>query len=202
MADVIAPPGSRVLGPDLDLPLIDSPREVPPSGRLSVPVVPPVVLAGDSSFRAALIVMTPAGHAYAAGWNVRVLTQPPALDVAVSTELGSSEVLVRGETATYASVLIDGRRVSVTDAGEFAARVPLPPWPTDVEVVATDFVGNTARTVVSGVGIFDYRGLPWIPIVATLLAVAGVVLYLRAPRQAADLRRLDGDGRLEELEPD
>jgi hypothetical protein len=204
VADVMAPPGSRVLvlGREGDPRLIDAPREVPPSGRLSVPVVPPAVLAADSSYSAVLIVMTPAGHAYAAGWIVQVLTEPPALDVGVSTELGSSEVLVRGATATYASVLIDGRSASVTDAGEFSARVSLPPWPTDVEIVATDFVGNTARTVVSGVGIYDYRDLPWIPIVAMLLAAAGVGLYLRVPRQSTDRRPPDGDGRLEELEPD
>ena len=202
VAEVIAPQGSRVLGPDLDPWLVDAPREVPPTGRLSIPVVPPTELSPDSSYRAALIVLTPAGHAYVAAWTVQVLTEPPRLDVSASTELGSPEVIVRGETAPHASVLVDGRAATLTEAGEFVARVSLPPWPTDVEVVATDFVGNTARTVVSGVGIFDYRALPWIPIVAVLLAVAGVLLYLHVPRPGADPRPPDGDAVLEEIDSD
>jgi hypothetical protein len=202
VAEVIGPPGSRVLRLGLDPPLVEAPREIPPSGMLSVAVVGPAELPADSTYRAALLVLTPAGHAYAAAWRVRVLTQPPPLDVAASTELGSSDVLIRGETATYASVQVDGRAARLTEDGEFSSLVTLPPWPTDVEVVATDFVGNTARTVVSGVGIYDYRGLPWIPIVAALLAVAGAALFLRVPRQGSDGGPRDGDGRLEELEPD
>lgn len=109
---------------------------------------------------------------------------------------------MRGETASYASMRVDGRAAAVPEDGAFSARVPLPLWPTEVEVVATDFPGNSARTVVSGVGIFDYRGLPWIPIVALLLAVEALLLYLRQPRPAEDPRPRDGDGVLEEMEPD
>lgn len=202
VAEVVAPTGSRVLATDVELSVVGAPREVPPAGRLSVPVVPPAVVTPNPTYRTALIVVTPGGHGYVAAWNVRVLTEPPPLDASVATQLGSSEVLVRGETASYASVQVDGRPTALSEEGEFSVRVPLPPWPTDVEVVATDFLGNSARTVVSGVGIFDYRGLPWIPIVALLLAVAGVLLYLRQPRPAADPRPRDGDGVLEEMEPD
>lgn len=111
-------------------------------------------------------------------------------------------MLVSGETAANVTVLVDGQPAPLTDGGGFSARVSLPPWPTDVEVVARDFVGNTARTVVSGVGVFDYRALPWIPIVAALVAVAGVVLYLRVPRRAAEPLPVDDDAVLEEVEPD
>jgi len=203
VAEVTAPPGSRVLVADLDpRSVLGAPREVSATGRLSVPVVPPAVVTPNPRYRTAVMVVTPAGHGYVAAWNVQVLTEPPRLEVSVTTELGSSEVIVRGATAVYASVQVDGRAASLSEDGEFSARVPVPPWPTDVEVVATDFLGNTARTVVSGVGIFDYRGLPWIPIVALLLAAAGVLLYLRVPPPGADARPRDGDGVLEELEPD
>ena len=201
-AEVIAPAGSRVVATDLDPSVVGTPREVPPAGRLQVPVVPPAVNTANPTYQTALIVVTPAGHAYVAAWGVQVLTEPPPLDASVATQLGSSEVIVRGETASYASVQVDGGAVALSEGGEFVVRVSLPPWPTDVEIVATDFVGNTARTVVSGVGIFDYRDLPWIPIVALLLAVAGVLLYLRQPRPVADPRPRDGDAVLEEMEPD
>lgn len=197
-ADVIAPPGSRVLGTDLG----PSSREVPQAGRLSVALVVPPPVVSSEPHRMALIVMTPAGHTYVAEWDVVVLGEPPPLEASASTQLGSSEVIVRGETAPFVSVVVDGRAVALSESGEFSTRVSLPPWPTDVEVVATDFVGNVARTVVSGVGIFDYRGLPWIPIVAVLVAVAGVLLYVRQPRPAVDPRPRDGDGALEELAPD
>ena len=202
VADVIAPAGSRVLGTDLDPSVVDAPRQVPAAGRLPVAVVPPAVVAPNPRYRTALIVVTPAGHGYVAAWDVQVLTEPPPLEASVFTRFGSSEVVVRGDTASYASVQVDGRAVTLAEDGAFAAWVPLPPWPTDVEVVATDFVGNTARTVVSGVGIFDYRALPWIPIVAVLVAAAGVALYLRQPSPSADPRPRDGDGVLEELETD
>lgn len=200
-ADVTAPAGSRVLGTDLDSSVVNAPVTVPADGRLSVPVIPPVVDTPNPRYRTALIVVTPAGHGYVATWDVQVLTEPPPLDVALMTPIGSSEVIVTGATAPHASVLVDGRAAPLTEAGDFSARVSLPPWPTEVEVVAMDFVGNTTRAVVSGVGIFDYRGLPWIPIVALLVAVAGVVLYLRVPRPA-EAPPADGDATLEELEPD
>lgn len=203
VADVTAPSGSRVLAANLDPgSVLGAPREVPPSGRLSVTVVPPTFDTPNPRYRTAVMVLTPAGHGYVAAWSVQVLTEPPRLEASVTTQLGSSEVIVRGETATYASVQVNGRAASLSDDGEFAAVVALPPWPTDVEIVAMDFLGNTARTVVSGVGIFDYRGLPWIPIVALLLAVSGVLLYLRQPRPGTDPRPRDGDGVLEELEPE
>ena len=202
VVDAIAPAGSRVLATDLDPSVVGAPRVVPAAGRLPVAVVPPVVVTPNPRYRTAIIVVTPAGHAYVAAWNVRVLTEPPPLEASASTQLGSSEVVVRGETASYASVQVGGHVAALSEDGGFSARVPLPPWPTDVEVVATDFLGNSSRTIVSGVGIFDYRGLPWIPIVAVLVAAAGVGLFLRQPRPSADPRPRDGDGALEELDAD
>jgi len=55
---------------------------------------------------------------------------------------------------------------------------------------------------VSVIGVFDYRGLPWVPITAALVAVVGVFLFLRVPRSRPLPRRADDDAALEELEPD
>ena len=66
----------------------------------------------------------------------------------------------------------------------------------------SDELGNVARHEVSGIGLFDYRGLPWAPITAALVALAGVALLLRVPRSSPLPRRADDDAALEELEPD
>jgi hypothetical protein len=92
--------------------------------------------------------------------------------------------------------------VPTDDAGQFRAEVVVPPWPTTILVTATDPVGNEARMAVSGVGLFDYRALPWIPIVVVGVALAGLALYLRVPRSPARPRAAGDDSVLEELDPD
>ena len=199
--ELVAPAGSRVLASDLDLSATAPPVTVPASGRLSLRVIPELGDAENPTYRTARVVLTPSGHAYIATWDVRVLTEPPPLDVGVSTPFASSEVVVAGRTSGDASVLVDGRPASVTTGGAFEVRVALPPWPTEVEVVATDVVGNRSRTLVSGVGILDYRALPWVPIAALLVVAAGAILFLRVPQPAGERPRMD-DAVLEEIESD
>ena len=198
--EVVAPAGSRVLRTDFEPPVVTQPIVVPASGRVAVPVVPAPGAA--PTYRTAVVVVTPAGHGYVATWSVELLTEPPPLDLDVVTPFGSSEVVVSGRTAPHASLSIDGRAVAVADDGSFSERVAAPPWPTEIEVVAADFVGHANRRLVSGVGLFDYRGLPWIAMVAVLVAAAGVVLYLRVPRPASRPPKADDEPVLEELEPD
>lgn len=200
-AEIKAPPGTRILGTDLDPSVVSTPITMT-TGVRSVPVVPPVVVTPNPRYRTALMVVTPTGHSYVATWDVRVLTEPPPLEVRIATPFGSSEVSVSGRTAPDVSVRVGASQAVVDDQGSFDLQVPLPPWPTEIEVVATDFTGNVARSVVNGVGIFDYRGLPWIPIVAAMLALVGAVLYLRVPRSTADLRPVEDDAVLEEVEPE
>jgi len=190
-----------VLASDLDLSATAPPVTVPASGRLSLRVIPELGDAENPTYRTARVVLTPSGHAYTATWDVRVLTEPPPLVVGVSTPFASSEVVVAGRTSGDASVLVDGRPASVTTGGAFEVRVALPPWPTEVEVVATDVVGNRSRTLVSGVGILDYRALPWVPIVALLVVAAGAILFLRVPQPVGEQPRMD-DAVLEEIESD
>ena len=202
VAEISAPPGSRVVVADFDPSVVRAPIVVPDSGQVDAPFVPPVVTTANPRFQATLLVMTPAGHAQLASWDVRILTEPPPVELTVSTSLGSSAVEISGRTVPYAAVRVNGGPVAIDDAGRFVATVDLPPWPTEVVVEVSDELGNVARHQVSGIGLFDYRGLPWAPITAALVALAGVALLLRVPRSSPLPRRADDDAALEELEPD
>ena len=201
-ASVAAPPGSRVYVGSEDPSVVETIVAVPESGSVEVPIPAAAVPTPGARYRASLGVTTPAGHSYLATWDVRVLDQAPALEVSVTTRTGSGEVEVTGQTAPFAMVTADGRLLSVDDDGRFAVRVPAPPWPTAITVVATDPFGNVAERLVSGVGWFDYRGLPWIPIVAVGVAAAATLLYVRVPRTRPMPRRADDDAGFVELEPD
>ncbi|MFN2418857.1 MAG: hypothetical protein ABR593_08035, partial [Candidatus Limnocylindria bacterium] len=139
---------------------------------------------------------------YLASWDVRLLAEPPPLALTVETPFGSSAVEVRGRTASHAMVRVAGSPVEVGASGRFAATIVMPPWPTDVEVEVSDALGNVGARTVSGIGLLDYRQLPWVPITAALVALVGVVLFLRVPRSSVMPRRPDDDATLEELEPD
>ena len=200
-AEVAAPPGSRVLvsdgGPVSRLPVM-----VPEAGLVEIPLGVAAPDAGTTRRRARLVVTTPAGHAYLATWDILTLAGPPPIEADVTTPFGSSTVQVAGVTLSHATVRVDGRAVDVGPAGRFVTRVELPPWPTDVVVEVDDTLGNVARTTVIGVGWFDYRGLPWVPIVAAIVGVAALILLLRVPRLNPLPRPADDDSALEELEPD
>jgi hypothetical protein len=153
--------------------------------------------------RAWIAVTTPGGATHVATWTVMALTASPPLAVrSVTTPIGSTSVEVRGRTEPFVSVTVGGRPVQVERDGVFAGEVDLPPWPTEVEVLATDPVGNVASLTLVGVGLFDYRGLPLIPVTLAALAVLAGVLYVRAPRRAAWTGGTGGDESLEELDPD
>jgi hypothetical protein len=197
---VQAPAGSRAYVSVADPSVVGPVIVIPDGGVALVPVVPPERVPSPA-FRATLTLATPAGHGYTAGWDIRVLDEPPPLEASVSTLLGEPRVEVSGQTVTYATVTVDGHSVLVGSDGRFSTQVPAPPWPSAVEIVATDPFGQAVRTSVSGVGIFDYRGLPWVPIAVLLVGLAGVVLFLRVPRPAPVPRPAD-DAVLEEVDPD
>jgi hypothetical protein len=200
-AEVRAPAGSRVLAADFST-LARVARVVPDSGALSMPIGTSSEDPARSSESLRLLVLTPAGHAYEAVWDVVTREGPPKLDVVAATSIGSVAVDIAGTTVPGARVLVGGGSVSVDEDGRFAARVNLPPWPTNVAVEVDDSFGNVTRTTVVGVGLFDYRGLPWVPILAGVVGAAAIVLLRRVPRTAQLPRRSDDDARLEELEPD
>jgi hypothetical protein len=199
-ARVEAPPGSRVYLGDADPSVATAVRIIPESGSLDVGVVPPPEASGNGRVRLSLAVATPSGHAYLANWDARLLAGPPSLTASATTPLASS-VVVEGRTAPYAEAVVDGREVEVDATGAFRAEIDIPPWPTDVEVTATDPLGNRARLTLSAVGVFDYRTLPWVPISVVLVAAAAIVLFLRVPR-AKPIPRVADDAVLEEMDPD
>lgn len=201
-ASIEAPPGSRVYVAGTDPSVTTAVLAVPDGGTLVVPLPPPSVATPEPRYRATLAVATPAGHGYLASWDVRVLTEPPPLRVSTSTPFGSGSVELSGASDPFATVTVDGRPVALASDGTFSARVDAPPWPTEIVVRAVDPLANEARSVVTAVGWFDFRQLPWIPIAAALLAAAAVALYLRVPRTGPLPRRADDDATLEELEPD
>ncbi|HEX7172915.1 MAG TPA: hypothetical protein VF365_09945 [Candidatus Limnocylindria bacterium] len=199
---VDAPAGSRVYVATDDPSVVSATASVPEAGTVRVQITPPSVATPNARFRAILGVTTPAGHGYLAAWEVRVLDRSPPLDVSVVTPIGSGEVDVAGRSTAYSTVTVDGQPVAVDGEGRFAVRWPAPPWPTEIAIVATDPFGNVASATVTGIGWLDYRGLPWIGIVAVGVAIAAAVLYLRVPRVSQPPRRADDDAGLEELEPD
>ncbi|MCV0402917.1 MAG: hypothetical protein K5924_04290 [Chloroflexi bacterium] len=202
VAEVGAPAGSRVYVVDGDPSVVRSPIVVPDGGRVDAPFPPPNVVTPDARYRAVLLVQTPAGHAYQATWDVRVRTDPPPLAVGSSTPFGSGAVEISGTTQAGAEVRVDGQVVEPDADGGFRAMVEVPPWPTDVTIDVDDGLGNLATRNVTVIGWFDYRGLPWVPISAALVAVVGVVLFLRVPRAAPLPRREDDDAVYEEIDPD
>jgi hypothetical protein len=198
-ASIEAPPGSRVYVQN-ELGARPVIHIVPPTGAVRVVVRAPDDAGPNPTYRPELLIVTPSGHAYRERWRVTVLEEPPPLDAEAETSLGSSSVMVAGGTAPDTEIHVRGERATVDGDGHFSVRVDLPPWPTDVEVVAIDRVGNEARLTVVGVGWFDYRDLPWTALAIVLVGVAGAILTLRAPRPPAGQRPAADDGALEELD--
>ena len=110
-------------------------------------------------------------------------------------------MIVAGRAAPYADVEVAGKAVVVDDEGRFSTSVDLPPWPTAVTVTARDPLGNEASLLVSGVGIFDYRGLPWLPIALVMLGGLAVALFVRVPKPRSAPRPVGDDAVLEEIDP-
>lgn len=197
---VTVPPGSLVTAYDAESgrgPLV---RDAPATA------VTLRVEASDASvergrLELAAMVVTPAGHGYAGRWTVDLRLQPPPLTAAAAAWPLSLAVPISGDTAPGATVLVDGQRAVVDAAGSFTASVRAALLPRDVRIEATDPVGNRAELLLSVVAPFDYRRLPWIPIVAVLTLAAGAFLLLRVPRPRADPPRPpDDDARLEEID--
>ncbi|HET6745552.1 MAG TPA: hypothetical protein VFH90_06840 [Candidatus Limnocylindria bacterium] len=193
-ARIGAPAGSRILVYEDDE--AREPAIVPSSGSADVGLP---ARAAQSTVR--LIVITPSGHGYGATWAVRVVTAPPPLETSVPAASLGFSVTIRGHTAPDASVTVDGREAEVASDGTFSAHVGAGPIPREVEIRAVDAIGNETAATVSIVAPFDYRRLPWIPIVVAFTIVAGAVLYIRAPRPSPTLSRPAGDDAvLEEIE--
>ena len=87
------------------------------------------------------------------------------------------------------------------EEGRFSTSVDLPPWPTAVTVTARDPLGNEASLLVSGVGIVDYRGLPWLPIALVMLGGSPSRCSCGSRSRARRRVRVADDAVLEEIDP-
>lgn len=191
------PAGSRVelrLGEDRA-----AETQIGPAGELDLQVRPAVEPDAESTFTLRVLAVTPGGHGYAGAWPTRVLRKPPALQAQAAAPIMAFEVRVSGRTTPGAAVTVDGAPASVAPDGTFSAVVGAGILPRDVVVAATDIVGNRRELELSVVGPFDYRLLPWIPIVVGLTLLAGVVLFLRVPRPVPPSAG-EGDAGLEEID--
>jgi hypothetical protein len=200
VAEVHAPPGSRVYvsvaGGDPG-----APNVVGESGALDVAVGPQSGATGDDLAPVRLTVSTPAGHAYVSTWRLQLVEDAPALVAHADTQFGSTSVTIAGSTVPYAAVELGGKRVDVDEDGRFSTSVDLPPWPTDVSITARDPFGHETSLVISGIGLFDYRALPWIPIALVLLGAIALAFIARVPRMRGQPRPVSDDAALEELDP-
>ena len=133
-----------------------------------------------------------------ATWQLRPLLDPPKLEAATTGTTGSLDVTVSGQSEPWDTLLIDGRPVAPDASGQLQATVTVPPWPTSIRVESVDPFGQTTATVLTVVGLYDYRGLPWVPIVLVVTAVAGAFMWLRAPRHRR--QAASDDGVFEEIE--
>lgn len=154
-------------------------------------------------FEASVVVVRPSGIASGERWDAEILREAPELTVDTSTEPFALRTTVFGLASPGASVTVDGEPVETNRNGAYRAEVDAPVWPRDVLIVARDPVGNETVERIEVIGFVDYRGLPWIPIIAVLTGAAGIVLFLRTPRlRPQPVLVPDGDGRLEELDGD
>ena len=210
-------PGPWASGPDGFTVSVDIPAGATAAAFVDDSVVLEVASAGEplettlgperadganQEYRASVVVVTADGHVHVQTWDVVAMREPPKLTVTAATRTGSLQASVTGEASPHATVVVDGSPVPVASDGAFAADVAAALWPRDVRVVARDAVGNETVVQLSVIGGFDYRGLPWAVIVATVTVLCGAWLFLRTPhamREAA-VRSDDGDPGLEEMD--
>jgi hypothetical protein len=135
----------------------------------------------ETSFTVRLLVATPGGHGYGGRWQVRVIRGPPSLEVEEPQGSWSLHASISGRTDRGTLLQVDGAPVQVAADGSFSADVEAGLLPRLVTISASDQLGNIAEQRVSVVAPFDYRKLPWVPIIAALTVLVALILFLRAP---------------------
>lgn len=147
-------------------------------------------------------VVTPLGAVSVETWQVRLMHDPPAVDLTDATRPWELASQVRGTAPGAAIVTVDGVEVPVAPDGTFAAEVFAPPWPRDVLVSATDVVGNRSVAAISAIGLYDYRWVPFPILVAVGLGTLLVALFVTAGRRRPQaVPGGSNPGTWEELDP-
>jgi hypothetical protein len=178
-------------------------EEMPDAGALTLTIDVPGRDNANREFDLAILRIGPTGLTQGVSWQAEALRVAPDVTASATGEGFSLTSTISGQAAPGATLTVDGLAVTPSSSGHFRVEVDAPIWPRDVLVVARDAVGNETVQQLEVIGFVDYRGLPWIPIIAVLTVVAGVVLFLRTPRlRPQPVLMPDGDGRLEELDGD
>jgi hypothetical protein len=200
--------GVTVSGASGDLVVVNIDRrveveEMPDIGTLTLTIDLPGSADRNREFDLSILVVGPTGLTRGVSWQAEALRVAPEITASAAGEGFSLTSTISGQAAPGATLTVDGLPVTPSPSGHFRVEVDAPIWPRDVLVVARDAVGNETVQQLEVIGFVDYRGLPWIPIIAVLTVVAGVVLFLRTPRLRPQPVLLpDGDGRLEEVDGD
>ncbi len=159
---------------------------------------------GEAPDQGTVVVVEPGGIARVATWSAVVLDGPPDLRASTSAQLFGFTSIVAGRVGGPAAVTVDGAPVSLREDGSFSVEVDAPIWGREVQVRAVDPVGQETVQQLTAVGFVDYRGLPWLVIIGAITVAIGIALFVRVPRTrpAAVAVRSDGDGVLEEMDPE
>jgi hypothetical protein len=183
----------------------ETPEDTTRDGTVRLTLVPPRHLPADraATFERELVLIGPTGDVSFHRWEGTFASEDPEVSASASSEPFSLEATVAGRATPGSTVTVDGSEVSLNEFGAYRATVNAPPWPRSVVVVARDPFGGEQRATVEIIGLVDYRGLPWVPIVGAVTVLGGAVLFLRTPRHRplAERAALD-DGRLEDVDGD
>ena len=200
--------GVTVSGASGDLVVVNIDRrveveEMPEAGTLTLNIDPPGSADRNREFDLSILLVGPTGLTRGVSWQAEALRVAPEVTASAAGEAFSLTSTITGQAAPGATLTVDGLPVTASPSGHFRVEVDAPIWPRDVLVVVRDAVGNETVQQLEVIGFVDYRGLPWIPIIAVLTVVSGVVLFLRTPRlRPQSVLMPDGDGRLEEVDGD
>jgi hypothetical protein len=195
--ELSAPPGS-LLHIVVDG-VSQAPRMVSGAGHLQLAMPPEGARDGGQPSDVRLLLVTPAGLGMVADLEVATLQERPELAIEVGAPVLSFSVPVSGRASPTAALTFDGQRVELDRGGRFDVEVSAPPWPRTVTAVAVDPFGRVTRESLTVIGFIDYRQLPWPGIALVLTIVAGIAVYLRAPRPVRAPVASGETGTLEEL---
>lgn len=195
---VEGPPGARVAA--VVGSVVAASDTIGATGRVELRLDPRPRRDDTVEYTAGVVRVSPTGHVHVTEWRGQVLREPPTLEAEAETRTGALEAVVRGRSEPHATVTVDGVAAPVEVGGAFSLAVEAGLVPRDVAVQAVDPAGNETTQRLEVVGMVDYRGWPWVPIVGMATILFGAGMYLRAPRgrSLADVRR--DDGTIEEID--
>jgi hypothetical protein len=197
-AIVEGPPGTRIWWTTRGA---QGQTTIGPDGRATIRLLEPAGpdAPDGSGAHPAMWAVTPAGHAYHGSWSIRVFRQPPDLGLEESVPIVDFEPTLSGRTLPGSTVTLDEVELRVQSDGSFATPIEVGVLPTELRIVATDPVGNQTTRIVTRVWPFDYRQLPFVPLVVLVTVGVGIALFLRRPEVGVRRTEPDDDASFEEI---